>query len=84
MASSQNNSKTDKARKRSKATAKQAQPLPGELPIASSLGSSPIEAQASKLKASVPDRPTTNPNLFDSNNTSRMASALPIWEAVIF
>jgi len=80
MASRQDSSRQDKPRRRGKAAAKQVE-SPMSLPSANVSGSFPIEAQPSQFKPSVPDRPTTNPNLFASHSTSRMASALPIWEA---
>jgi hypothetical protein len=46
-----------------------------------SSGQQSAHIQPKKLSTSVPDRPTTNPNLFANQSTSRMASALPIWEA---
>jgi hypothetical protein len=43
----------------------------------------PVETELGDLWQSTPttDRPKTNPDLFSDSETTRMASALPIWEA---
>jgi DNA-binding transcriptional regulator YiaG len=81
MAPSQDSSNQGNPRSRGKKTSskkvRQAQ-IPN---IIDSSGKPPADAQPRKPPTSIPDRPTTNPNLFANQSTSRMASALPIWEA---
>jgi DNA-binding XRE family transcriptional regulator len=70
MAARQENSKPGMPRGRGKkAASKSSNSLP-----------EPNPSERSE-KPSISDRPTTNPDLFTDHNTSRIASALPIWEA---
>lgn len=76
-------SNPDKAKQKRSKLAKADAPAPHNLPKEPPLRQKPDSTtKASKSKPSVgSEHPKTSPNLFADNPATRMASALPIWEA---
>jgi hypothetical protein len=76
-------SNPDEAKQKHSKLAKADAPAPRDLPKEPPLRQKPDSTtKTSKSKpATASEHPKTSPNLFDDNPATRMASALPIWEA---